>query len=211
VTESLTKSAPPGARPQTALSEHLQRGRRGATQGAASISVSERTGTAIASITAYQRQASALSDKVRSRTGLTLPDTPRLAVAGHLTFLWAAPAQWLALADGETGTAFVDDLAGDLSTLAAITDQTDGRTILRVMGARARDALAKGCLLDLHDKVFKVGDTAITPVALLPVQISRLANVSGAPVFELMVMRSFAVSLWHFVESAGAEFGIDIA
>ena len=115
------------------------------------------------------------------------------------------------MAEGEEGAAFADDLARDLAGLASVTDQTDGRTVLRVSGPRVRDMLAKGCMLDLHDKVFRVGDTATTPVALLNVQITRLPDESGAAQFELAVMRSFAVSLLHVLEAASAEFGLEIA
>jgi methylglutamate dehydrogenase subunit D len=83
--------------------------------------------------------------------------------------------------------------------------------LLRISGPRVRDMLAKGCMLDLHDRAFKVGDTAVTPIALLNVQISRLPDADGAAVFDLAVTRSYALSLWPWLESASAEFGLTIA
>jgi methylglutamate dehydrogenase subunit D len=196
---------------RSALADRLHQGRHGRSGGIAGVTARERTNVAVASIAARKGQAAALIAKIKARTGIELPATPRIAIAGHLSFAWVAPGQWLAMADGEDGASFADDLAGDLAGLAAVTDQTDGRTILRVSGPRVRDTLAKGCMLDLHDKVFKVGDTAITPIALLNTQITRLPDEAGQPVFELAVMRSFAVSFWHWIETSTAEYGLDVA
>lgn len=204
----MTEPASFGA--SSALAGHLHQGRHGRSSGLAGVSVRERTGIAVASIAARKGQAAALTTKIKDRTGLNLPATPRMVAAGHLSFAWTAPGQWFAMADGEDGAAFAAELAQDLSGLASVTDQTDGRVVLRVSGANVRDALAKGCMLDLHPAVFKVGDTAGTPVALLAVQITRLPDEAGVAVFELAAMRSFAVDLWHWLESSAAEFGLEV-
>ena len=195
---------------RSVLAEHLHRGRQGRASGTAGVTVRERTGVAVASIAARKGKSAELSAKIKARTGLELPASPRMVATGHLSFAWSAPGQWFAMADGEDGAAFGDDLALDLSGLASVTDQTDGRVILRVSGTNVRETLAKGCMLDLHPVVFKVADTAITPVALLNVQITRLADDAGAAVFELAVMRSFAASLWHWLEASAAEFGLEV-
>jgi methylglutamate dehydrogenase subunit D len=196
---------------RSALAERLHPGRHGRTGATAGVSARERTNVAVASIAARKGQAAALTNKIKARTGIELPATPRMAIADHLSFAWTAPGQWLAMADGEDGAAFADDLARDLAGLAAVTDQSDGRTILRATGSHVRNMLAKGCMLDLHDSVFKVGDTAITPIALLTAQITRHPDQGGLPVFELAVMRSFAVSFWHWIETSAAEFGLDVS
>jgi methylglutamate dehydrogenase subunit D len=201
-------SGHPGA--ASALAGHLHKGRHGTTLGNAGVTVLERTGVAVSGIAVRVGQAQALTAKIKARTGLELPSNPKIVASGHLSFVWAGPGQWLAQADGEDGAAFAADLARDLAGLASVTDQSDGRFTLKVSGLKIRDTLAKGCMLDLHDKVFKVGDTAVTPVALLNVQITRLPNVDGAAVFELAVMRSLAISLWHWFELSAAEFGIDV-
>lgn len=204
----MTEAASPLA--TSALADHLHKGRHGRASGVAGVSVRERAGIAIASIAARAGKSAELIAKIKARTGLDLPTTPRIVPAGHLSFSWSAPGQWFAIAEGEDGTAFADDLARDLAGLAAVTDQSDGRVVLRVAGSNARDMLAKGCMLDLHRDVFKVGDTAITSMALLTVQITRLADDAGVSVFDLAVMRSFAASLWHWVEISAAEYGLDI-
>ena len=195
---------------QSALAAHWHKGRSGEVRGEAGVRIVEIGNVAIASIAVRKGQTDALLTKVKTRTGIDLPMTPRQAISGHLSFTWCAPGQWFAMAEGEDGAVFADDLARDLSGLSSVTDQTDGRTVLRVSGARIRDMLAKGCMLDLHDKVFKVGDTAVTPIALLNTQITRLPDANGAAQFELSVTRSFSVSLLHFLEASSAEFGLQL-
>lgn len=204
----MTEATSPLAR--SALADHLHKGRHGRTVGAAGVNVRERSGVAVASVCARKDKTAELAAKIKARTGLDLPMTPQIAAADHLSFAWTAPGQWLAMADGEDGAIFAADLARDLAGLASVTDQTDGRVILRVSGAHVRDALIKGCMLDLHPTVFQVGDTAMTPVALLNVQITRLPDEASASVFELAAMRSFAINLWHWLESSALEFGLEV-
>lgn len=194
-------------RGRSALDAIRHPGRHGKPNGTAGVAVAERQGLAIASIAARKDQAAALGAKIEARTGLVLPTKPRVVTRDHLSFAWTAPGQWLAVADGEDGSAFAQDLARDLAGLAAVTDQSDGRVVLRVSGPDVRTTLAKGCMIDLHPAVFRVGDTAVTPIALLTTQISRV----GDDTYDLMIMRSFATNLWHWLEASAAEFGLDVA
>jgi methylglutamate dehydrogenase subunit D len=201
----------PAILPSSPLDGVMQPGRYGHAAGAAGVVARERRNVAMASVIARRGQHAALSAKVKARTGLDLPATPRFAGVNHLGFLWLAPGQWIASAAGEVGAIFASELAQDLIGLASVTDQSDGRVLIRVSGPRVRDMLAKGCMIDLHQSVFKIDDTAITSIALLTVQVTRLPDDEGLAVFELAIMRSFAANLWHWLESSAAEFGLDIA
>ncbi len=195
----------------SALDGIMQPGRYGYPAGKAGVVARERRNVAMASVIARRGQGAALSAKIKARTGLELPVTPRFSGVNHLGFLWMAPGQWMASAEGEAGAIFARELAQDLTGLAAVTDQSDGRVLIRVSGGRVRDMLAKGCMIDLHAGVFNPGSTAITSIALLTVQVTRLPDDTGLPVFELAVMRSFAANLWHWLEGSAAEFGLDVA
>jgi sarcosine oxidase subunit gamma len=109
------------------------------------------------------------------------------------------------MTDGDDGTAFERSLREKLGHLASVSDQSDGRVVIRVGGARARDALAKGLPIDLHPSAFRPGDTAITTVAYIGVQIRQLDD---APTYEFIVPRSFSVSFGEWLTDAAAEFGI---
>ena len=63
-----------------------------------------------------------------------------------------------------------------------------GYTVLEISGAQAREALARGCPLDLHPRVFKTGQCAQshffkTAIVLAPTGDERM---------DLVVRRSFA-------------------
>lgn len=195
---------------RSALAGHSHKGRHGTSTGVAGVTAHERAGLAIASLAAAKGKAAELSARIKSRAGIDLPPNGRAAATGHLSFVWSAPGQWLALADGDDGANFAQELARDLAGLASVTDQSDGRVVIRVSGVHARDALAKGCMIDLHPGVFKVGDTATTPIALVTTQITRVADDGGLAVYDLSVMRSFAVNFWHWLEDSAAEFGFQV-
>ena len=53
--------------------------------------------------------------------------------------------------------ALARDLAERLKGLASISDQSGGRTVIRISGPRARDVLAKGLPIDLDPRGFPLG------------------------------------------------------
>ena len=99
-------------------------------------------------------------------------------------------------------------LAAVFAGLASVTEQSDGRTVLRISGPKARDTLAKGLPIDLHPRVFRSGDTGLTVAALIGVQIWQ---IDETPTYEIAVFRGFARSFWHFLTEAAAEYGCEIA
>jgi len=76
--------------------------------------------------------------------------------------------------------------------------------VLEISGPRTRDVLAKGCILDLHPRVFAPGDVALTMIAHMTV---HLVQIDEAPSFELSVFRSLAGSLLHWLTASAEEYG----
>jgi sarcosine oxidase subunit gamma len=124
--------------------------------------------------------------------------------AERLDLVWAGPSQWLAVS---VRSEMPDELAADLKGIAAVTDQTDARAVLRLRGTRVRNALAKGCPVDLHPRVFRRGDTIITVIGGIGVQI-WWADVDDA--LHLAVPRSMAGSLWSWLLPSAHEFGVEV-
>jgi sarcosine oxidase subunit gamma len=174
---------------------------------AAGVTLAVRSGTAIASVNVRRNQLEGLAARVHQIFGLSLPDAPKRVAADPIGFLWAGAGQWLAMA-GEDGAAFERRLRNALGNLASVTDQSDGRTIIRVAGPRARDALVKGVQIDLHPSVFRSGDAAATTVAYIGVHFWQ---VDDAPTYEFLVPRSFAVAFWQWLTESAAEFGVQVA
>jgi sarcosine oxidase subunit gamma len=88
-----------------------------------------------------------------------------------------------------------------------VTDQSDGRSIIRVSGSRAAFVLAKGVMIDLHPRAFGSGDVAITAVAHIGVQFWQ---IDATPTYEFVCFRSFAADFWHWLIEAGSEFGVAV-
>jgi sarcosine oxidase subunit gamma len=176
----------------------------GAT-GQAGTSIATRDGLGIASLIATEGGRDALAAALKP-LGLALPATPRAVFANGHSLIWAGPEQWLLVA--ETRAGFAELLRG-LGAVAAVSDQSDGRATLRLSGPKIRDALAKGCMIDLHPAAFPVGAAALTSIAYMGVQLWRLPDdaETGEPVFEIMTARSMAGSFWSWLSGSAAEFG----
>ena len=88
---------------------------------------------------------------------------------------------------------------------AAVTDVSDGRTIIEIAGRHARDVLAKGCGLDLHDRVFAPGQCAQSGLAKARILLRQL---DLAPSYQIFVQRSHAEYLWLWLKDAAREYGL---
>ena len=133
-----------------------------------------------------------LCARVKERFGVDLPMTPRRVADGPVHFIWAGPGRWLAEAPDEMPSTFERNLRNALSGLASVTSQSDGRSIIRISGPKAREALAKGVPLDLDPRVFGPGDTAMTVVAHINVHFWQ---TDAVPTYDFAVFRSFAAKL----------------
>jgi sarcosine oxidase subunit gamma len=77
--------------------------------------------------------------------------------------------------------------------------------VLHLSGTPARDVLAQGCPLDLHPRIFKRGASAGSHFFKASVW---LWQTDEAPVYELLVRRSFTGYVWLMLERASAECGL---
>lgn len=178
-----------------------------AGNGENGVTVAERTGMSLCNVLARKGAQARLTDRVRQAHGIELPREPRYTSAGSVGFVWAGPSQWLAFDRSAVPHSFEPRLRATLAGMASVMDQSDGRTVVRVRGPRARDALAKGVLIDLHPSVFQPGHAAVTTVAHIGVHMWQL---DAAPTYELAMFRSFAVSFWEWLVDAAAEFGVSV-
>jgi heterotetrameric sarcosine oxidase gamma subunit len=191
--------------PRGAWTGILQEGHLG-TPTKTGVRIEARDGLGIASLIAPATGDTALAEAVKARLALDLPSTPAVARSGTHAAVWSGPGQWLLIANDRTG--FADALA-PLSDVAAVADQSSGRAALRLSGNRIRDALAKGCMLDLHPTAFPVGMAALTSIAHIGVHLWRAQDGPEGAIFEIMVARSFAGSFWSWLSASVAEFGCE--
>jgi sarcosine oxidase subunit gamma len=179
--------------------------RSGRAEGEPGVTVRPRDDLALARLIARKGRAADLVAAVRARYGLDLPATPKRVEQGGLAVIWSGPGQWLAVA--EDGRDLARELVDAIGAFAAVSDQSDGLAVLRVSGPRARDALIKGVGLDLHPRAFAGGDAAVTVIAHIGAQLWQLDD---RPTYEIAIYRSFAGSLWRWLEASAAEFGCGV-
>ena len=108
----------------------------------------------------------------------------------------------------------------------ALTDLTGGQICIRLQGRDARNALAKGCTLDLHPRVFLPGQCAQTVLGkasmLIALSVAGAGSsgrgdteegkhggpANGAGVFDIIVRRTFAEYAAKWLYRSAQEYGI---
>ena len=193
--------------PSSALAGIAAPGRYGRAGAAPGVEASEVSGIGLASVSARKDRHDKLAAAVRTSFGIDLPTAPRRIDGPELSMIWTGPEQWLAMRMAWPEQGMEALLRAPLAPHAAIADQSHGRVILRLSGPRVRDTLAKGFDIDFHPHVFRPGDTAVTQVAHIDVQIWQL---DAAPTYEIAAFRGFAGSLWRWLELAAAEYGLQL-
>jgi methylglutamate dehydrogenase subunit D len=180
-------------------------GRYGRATANPGVVVGEICGAGLATVTASRNRTAAVIDRVRSAFGADLPVRPKRVVGRDIAFVWLGPDQWLAIKQPAPKEGMEAMLAAPLAGLAALVDQSHGRTLLRLTGPHVGDALAKGVPVDLHPRAFMPGDAAATLLSHIPV---HLWQTDATPTYEFAVARSLAQSFWRWLATASAPYGL---
>jgi heterotetrameric sarcosine oxidase gamma subunit len=196
-----------GLAPRSALAGLADIGRGETPSGAVGVFVAERTNVTLASVVALRNSTGALVRRVRGVFGFEPPLEPRHIGGDEVAFAWTGPAQWLAIGAGVQGDALVTRLRAELSGLASISDQTDGRVVIRLRGPDVRSLLAKGLPIDLHPRAFAPGHAGVTVLGQVGLHIWQ---VDAQPTYDLAVPTSYAAYVWRWIVEAAAQFGLSV-
>lgn len=191
--------------PQSPLDRHMRAGRFGAA-GGSPVQIARRS-LAVAQVMARKGQGASVSAKIENVVGVRLPEPGRSASAGEVTAVWIGPEAWLVLRPWSAQVDLAQDLAGACGASASVVDQSAGKSVLRVSGAKARDVLAKGCRVDLHPRVFRAGRAAVTPIAHVHAIVQQ---VDETPTFDLLVPATLAEDFFGWLCLSAAEFGYEV-
>jgi len=197
--------------PRSGLEPLLQPGTRGDHAGEPGVTVALRSDLALAYVFARNGKDGDLQKRVWDRFGLHLRMAAQRADNGavpsldSLNFIWAGPGRWLAGTSAQTGASLETMLRNELSGVASVINQTDGRCVFRISGSSVREVLAKGVPIDLDPQAFGPGDTALTLVGHISV---HLWQIDRTPTYDLAVPRSFAASFCEWLFAAAASHGL---
>jgi heterotetrameric sarcosine oxidase gamma subunit len=181
-------------------------GRLGHREGSPGLVLQELTQFALASVIARKGQAVQAAEAAQRAFGASPPTTPAITAGNDLAFVWSGPGHWLAL--GPQATESIETRLGTVfRTHASVFDQSGSRVLLELRGPHARDVLAKGVSIDLHQRAFKTGDVAVTTASHLAVHLWQVAD---EPVYRLLVVRTWFDSLWRWLAASAAEYGCEV-
>lgn len=194
-------------RPLSALAGVATPGRLGKAGGEPGVVIQELAGLGLATVAARKGQVAALKAAVAGAYGVELPESARVAQGSNVSFVDYGPGQWLAVSESLANESLARDLAQRLKGLASISDQSGGRTVLRISGPRARDVLAKGLPIDLDPRAFPLGSAATSTISLMGVQLWQMDDTRS---YDIAVFRSVSHSFWRWVTASAAEYGYEV-
>jgi sarcosine oxidase subunit gamma len=150
-----------------------------------------------------------LAAALRRDFALALPGPGRAATgADGVTAIWIQEGGWYLHAPRAGEGALAARVAVSCAGLAAIDDQTHGRTTLRLSGLRTREILARGCRLDLHPRAFGPGRATTSMLGHIACVVHQ---TDEAPVYELTVYSTLAATFLDWLIETAAEDGVEIA
>jgi len=192
------------ALPARGALDHLAEAAVVADPGTDALHIAPHTGRALVLIRVRQDETAAIQ-AIENALGTALPTIPNTrSPVDDGQVIWLGPDEWVVdlAADGAAPriAALQAAVAGKF---AVVLDITAGRTCLAIRGAAAVDLLRKGCPLDLHPQVFGAGACARTILARVGV---LLLCVEAGRLYHLVVDRSYADYLWHWLADAAQEF-----
>lgn len=139
----------------------------------------------------------AFADAAAKVIGVALPTEPNTTANGSgNTVYWLGPDEWLIHTPQGGETAMVDGLRVALTGVhAAVTDVSDYYIVFDLGGPHARDALMRGCPLDVHESKFQAGDCAQTVFVKASILLHCTSN---APAYRVQVRWTYAQYLWNY-------------
>ncbi|KQT64007.1 MULTISPECIES: sarcosine oxidase subunit gamma family protein [unclassified Aureimonas] len=110
-----------------------------------------------------------------------------------------SPGQWFVVGDAPLSPAALTERASGIADVAALSDQSSGRVRIALRGPAAEAVLSRGTAVDVSRMAFPIGRSAQTLFGHIGIHLTRV----GEDAFELMVLRSFATSLWEELRDLG--------
>jgi len=153
------------------------------------------------------KDTATLQGAVKKVLQLTLPDKLLSDESDDCCIRWIAPDEWLVSCASED--AFHIEKALRESTASAsfaVVNVSGGFTSLQLRGVRALDVLRKSTPYDVHPINFSAGKVVNTVLAKTQVCLRCIDSER----YEIIVRRSFADYLWHWLQVASAEYGLSI-
>ena len=160
------------------------------------LTIGEVRGWQLWQVTAQPGAEAAMLASLSAQVG-PLPQQVGMATQSQgRTLMLVGPAQYLL----SGGPVTLPDAEG------AVVELTHARTRLYLEGSDAPEVLSRGAPIDFHDSAFPLGAFAQTGIHHTPVLIHRV----GQQRYEIDTLRTFALTVWHWLEDACLPFGYGV-
>lgn len=186
------------------LAGHLPLGRHGAA-GPDPVRIST-PARDIVQVAARKGQADALKAAIRSAFGLDLGEPGHAASGGGVTALPIQPDAWMLVSEPRGEGALAAVVTQAVGASGSVVDQTHGRCVIAIDGARAPEVLGRLARIDVHPAVFTPGRIAVAPLAEMFCVLSH----GPAQRYEMIVFSTFADSFLHSVITAATTTGYEV-
>lgn len=130
------------------------------------------------------------TDAVAETLGHELPLAANtLSLSAHRIY-WLGPDEWQIVTDLENSQSVIAELSDCLKGQhVSLNNLSGGQVAYHLSGTHVPELLSKGCTLDLDPAIFRIGDCAQSSIGKSSM---LLGNIDKAPVYELIVRRSFS-------------------
>ncbi len=144
----------------------------------------------------------AFKDAIKKVLLCELPKTLACIYTNELSICWVSPDEWLILCEGDKAYKLEKKLREALVGHYSLCNISGGQTVLVLSGHHAHDVLMKSTSYDVADCSFPIGKAVTTTLAKSQAIICRKDKTT----WELIVRRSFADYIWHYLHDASSEF-----
>lgn len=148
------------------------------------------------------RLEESVGQRIAALLGCGLPATPIFMAHGkRAQALMLAPSRWMIFDRSESSPALLLQLQGLLvDNFVAVSDVSDGYAHIRIEGSLAIDLLAAGTAVDLHPRLFKIGQAAQTELARTRCLVWRTEGTA----YDLLVDVSAGDYVWAWLTTNAA-------
>lgn len=189
------------ADPVSALDRHYAPGRFG-TPGQAAVTLEEVKVFSLLQLAAWPATVAELSAQCASALGVAkAPDLGKFIRAKTGSLLRIGPLTWWLITEGSAPVARPVIPPAEGSPL----DMSHSTTWLKIGGKKADDLLNHFLPIDLRDASFPPGSVASTVLHHTGVTLWRTDRH-----FNLLLPRSFALSLWELLQESTMQYGFDV-
>lgn len=167
------------------------------------VTITERVALSMVQVAAWADKADAAAAGVEKVTGVRPRRDPcSTTQSGDTAAIWLGPDRWLVVEKERRDLdAAIRGAVGQ--EMAAITDQSHSRCVLRLSGPESPNVLRKGTTLDMDPGYFKPGEARTTSLF----HMNGLVHCLDEDAFDVYVARSFGQSFYETLTHAAAEYG----